>query len=154
MKQGILMPFDGSPNATQALRLAIEMAKVFGEPIILLNVQPTFETVHTKMFFNKSQIHEYQMELHQEVIAPAVELLKSEGVEFVTKLRIGDAKTQVGLEAAGGRIDADACSAEGVRMIVMGSRGMNAVVGGVLGSVSYGVLHQAPCPVVVVPYSC
>lgn len=154
MKQGILVPFDGSPNATQALRLAIDMAKALDDSIILLNVQPTFETIHTKMFFNKSQIQEYQQELYQEVIAPAVELLQAEGIKFETKLRIGDAKTQVSLEAAGGRIDADACSAEGVRMIIMGSRGMNAVVGGVLGSVSYGVLHQAPCPVMVVPYSC
>lgn len=154
MKKGILVPFDGSANATQALRLAIEMSKALGESVILLNVQPTFETVHTKMFFSKNQIHDYQVQLNQETIAPAVEILQAGEVEFTPRLRIGDAKTQICLEAAGGRIDADACSAEGVRMIIMGSRGMNAVVGGVLGSVSYGVLHQAPCPVLVVPYAC
>ena len=154
MKQGILVPFDGSANANQALKLAVEMAKAMGEGVILLNVQPTMETLHTKMFFSKTQIHDYQMELSQEITAPATELLQNAGVEFTSKVRIGDAKTQICLEAAGGKVDADACSAEGVRFIVMGSRGMNAVVGGVLGSVSYGVLHQAPCPVVVVPYSC
>ena len=154
MRQGILVPYDGSSNAVQALKLAIEMAKALGESIIVLNVQPTFETVHTKMFFSKSQIQEYQQQLFKEVIAPAVELLQSEKVDYTENLRIGDAKTQICLEAAGGRIDADACSAEGVRMIIMGSRGMNAMVGGVLGSVSYGVLHQAPCPVMVVPFSC
>lgn len=155
MKQGILVPFDGSDNATQALKLAIELANVLKEKIILLNVQPSFETLHTKLFFGKNQIQEYQEELFNEVIKPAVELLQSQGIEYTTKLRIGEPKTQVLLEAWGGKLDEEACcSTEGVRMIVMGSRGMNAVIGGILGSVSHGVLHQAPCPVTIVPYSC
>jgi nucleotide-binding universal stress UspA family protein len=154
MKQGILVPFDGSANATQALRLAIEMAEMFGENIILLNVQPSFETFHTKMFFTKHQIHEYQQELSREVTAAAVKILNQAGVPFITKMRVGDAKVQICQEAAGGTEEVEACTDAGVRLIIMGSRGMNAVVGGVLGSVSYGVLHHAPCPVVVVPFSC
>lgn len=47
-----------------------------------------------------------------------------------------------------------ACQLIGARLIVMGSRGLNAVLGSVLGSVSMGVLHKAPCPVTIVPYSC
>ena len=39
-------------------------------------------------------------------------------------------------------------------MIVMGSRGMNPIMGGVLGSVSYGVINSALCPVTIVPFSC
>lgn len=154
MKKGIVVPFDGSANAIEAVRAAIDLAKAFGENIILLNVQPSFKTVHTKMFFSNAQIQEYQNDLYQEVIKSAVVILKEAGVEFTTKLRVGDAKAQIILEASGSSVDAEACSEDGARFIVMGSRGMNAVLGSVLGSVSYGVLHQAVCPVVIVPHSC
>ena len=50
MKQDILVPYDGSANASKALRVAIDMAKMFNEKIVLLNVQPSYETPHTKQF--------------------------------------------------------------------------------------------------------
>ncbi|MBP2636491.1 MAG: putative universal stress protein [Firmicutes bacterium] len=154
MKKNILVPFDGSQNATEALRLAITIAKLTQEKVVVLNIQPSFHSVHTKMFFSETVIHEYQDQLFRETISAAEEILRNAGVEYELKLRIGDAKEQICLEAAGGNPAQDGCATTGIRMIIMGSRGMNPVLGGVLGSVSYGVVNAAPCPITIVPYSC
>jgi len=154
MKQNILVPFDGSANAAEALRVAIDMAKAFNEKIILLNVQPSYETPHTKQFFNKTQIDDYREQMANEALQPGEEILKQSGVESITKRRVGDAREQICMEARADSPEGEVCKTLGVRMIVMGSRGLNAVLGSMLGSVSTGVLHHAPCPVVIVPYSC
>jgi nucleotide-binding universal stress UspA family protein len=154
MKTGILVPFDGSKNAIEALQLAITMAKALDERLIVLNVQPSFQTAHTKMFFSQYDIHEYQEQLFHLVIKPAEKILKETQVEYDIKLRIGDAKDQICREATGDKLGETACSDTGVRWIVMGSRGMNPVIGGVLGSISYGVVNAAPCPITIVPYAC
>jgi nucleotide-binding universal stress UspA family protein len=154
MKQDILVPFDGSDNAKEALRAAIEMAKAFNEKIVLLNVQPSYETPHTKRFFSQNQIDEYRNQMADEAIRPGEEILKQSGCRFITKLRVGDAREQICMEAQTDNMEGAACKDLGMRLIVMGSRGLNAVLGSVLGSVSMGVLHNAPCPVTIVPYSC
>lgn len=143
MKKDILAPFDGSTNATDALKEAISIAKALGEKIVLLNVQPTFATVHTKIFFTPKDVEQYQEQLCRETVAPALEILKKSGVPFDVRLRAGNPKDVI-LEEAG--------QGEGVRMIVMGSRGLRMVAGFFLGSTSYGVLQEANCPVTVVPY--
>src|SRR3989339_1305267 len=154
MKQDILVPFDGSANATEALRVAIDMAKVFNEKIVLLNVQPSFETPHTKRFFSQNQIDDYRVQMADEAMQPGKDILKQSGVGFITKLLVGDPREQICREARGDSAEGAACKDRGMRLIVMGSRGLNAVLGSVLGSVSMGVLHNAPCPVTIVPYSC
>ena len=154
MKQDILVPFDGSANATEALRVAIDMAKAFNEKIVLLNVQPSFETPHTKRFFNQKQIDDYRNQMAHEELQPGKDILKQSGVGFITKTRVGDPREQICMEARSDSAEGEACKDRGMRLIVMGSRGLNAVLGSVLGSVSMGVLHHASCPVTIVPYSC
>lgn len=155
MKKNILVPFDGSENAIEALHLAVTLAKLLQEKVIVLNVQPSFHTAHTKMFFKESTIRDYQEQLFQETIVPATKILEESGLEYEMKLRTGDAKEQICQEAAAGIADkAAGCATTGIRLIVMGSRGMNPVIGGVLGSVSYGVVNAALCPVTIVPFSC
>lgn len=151
MKKDILVPFDGSQNAIEALNWAIVLATALDEKITVLNVQPSFHTVHTKMFFGEQHIREYQEQLFHAAVAPAEELLKATSVRYSIKLRIGDAKEQICAEAKG-NCEEEHCVNSGSRMIIMGSRGMNPIMGGVLGSVSYGVVNGAPCPVTIVPH--
>ncbi len=143
MKTGLLVPFDGSQNATEALRLAITLAKALNEKLLVLNVQPGFRTVHTKLLFSEDEMREYQEQLFQEALEPMKKELEASGIQYELKLRIGDARQQIITEAKNSSI----------RMIVMGSRGMNPILGGVLGSVSYGVVNAAVCPVTIVPLS-
>lgn len=154
MRRGLLVPFDGSENATEALRVAIGLAKSLGEKLIVLNVQLNFRTIHTKMFFNEKTIQEYQQQLFQEAVEPVKTMLQDSGVEYEVKLRIGDAKEQIVLEAGGETAHQPGCSDTGVKMIIMGSRGMSPILGSVLGSVSHAVVNMASCPVTIVPFSC
>ena len=98
------------------------------------------------MFFDEKDIHEFQEQLCREDVAPAVEMLKGGGVPFAIMLRAGVPKEAIIKAASAGGDD-------GIRIIVMGSRGMNPIMGGFLGSTSYGVLQEAPCPVMIVPHA-
>jgi nucleotide-binding universal stress UspA family protein len=154
MKQDILVPYDGSANATEALRVAIDLAKALKEKIVLLNVQPSYETPHTKRFFSQNKIDDFRNQMADEALQPGKDILKESGVEFFAKMLVGDAREQICKVATADSAEGAACQIIGVRLIVMGSRGLNAVLGSVLGSVSMGVLQKAPCPVTIVPYSC
>ncbi len=145
MNKNILVPFDGSPNATEALKKAIALAECLGDKVVLLNVQPSFQTAHTKIFFDPKDIHEYQLQLCREAAAPAVKILKDSGVPFDVRMLIGHPKDIILQEAAKE-------GEEGASLIVMGSRGLNPVIGAFLGSTSYGVLQETRVPVMIVPH--
>ena len=140
MRKNIIVPFDGSDSAQEALRVAIEMAEKYQESIILINVQPSFTTPHTTLFFKDSDMKEYQQIQYEEAIAPGLQILKESNIPFETQLIIGYPKDEICNEAA----------KRNIRCIVIGSRGHSLFVGSVLGSVSQGVLYRAECPVMVV----
>lgn len=150
MGRGILVPFDGSDNAVAALQTAITLAKALEEHIILLNIQPSFQTLHTKLFFNRQAIRGYQEQLFANAVAEGRRLLDEAGVDYTVKMRVGDAGEQICLEANEFQQDEDAWAGCGVRWIVMGAHGLR-MAGKVLGSVGYGVVKAAPCPVMIVP---
>ncbi len=151
MRKGILVPFDGSENATAALREAAIIGEALGEQLVVLNVQPRYQTMHVKMFFSEKDIEAYQRQQAKEVLAPAEEFLQGRKAAFVTKMRAGNFVEEICAEADA---NIEGCGDNGARYIVMGYRGMNPVFGGLLGSVSYGVLHHAKCPVHLVPPIC
>ncbi|MDU4959391.1 MAG: universal stress protein [Sporomusaceae bacterium] len=154
MKKGILVPVDGSKNALEALRVAIGLAKALQENLIVLNVQPNFQTPNVRRFFRDEDVQQYQEQMYREVMEPVRRQLDEAGVEYRLKMLIGKAKDEILFQADPFAAEQEACTTTGVRMIVMGSRGMGPIAGGILGSVSYGVLQAAPCPVTIVPYSC
>jgi len=53
-------------------------------------------------------------------------------------------REQICQEARADSAEGGVCKDSGMRFIVMGSRGLNALFGSILGSVSTGVLHHAP----------
>lgn len=140
IRKNILVPTDGSKDANLALKEAISFAKILNEKIILLNVQPNLTTYNTRRFFSESEIREYEKQLSEEALAPALEVLKEAGIQYEVKVRIGDAKQQIMQEA----------KEQQVRTIVIGAKGQGAILGTLLGSVSHGLVQQSPCPVMVV----
>ncbi|NLY35419.1 MAG: universal stress protein [Alcaligenaceae bacterium] len=146
MAKTILVPFDGSSNANKALDWAISLAKVSGFKILLLNVQPSFRTVHAKTFFNKSDLEEYQQQLFKEATEGVEDKLKTSGIPYNLKLDIGDPKERIVEEVRN-----SAKGEDRIELIVMGSRGTNPVFSGVLGSVSYAIINAGVCPVTIIP---
>lgn len=136
----ILVPVDGSDHSKEALKEAIKMAKAFSAKILLLNVQPHYDTAHTKIFFSKEEIRSYAEELGEEVFKPYLPLLEEEGIPYEKKVEMGNPAERIVETAEKWKAD----------YIVMGARGLGPLRGTLLGSVSYGVIHQASCPVLIV----
>jgi nucleotide-binding universal stress UspA family protein len=141
MKDKILVAVDGSENALQALKEAVNLAKALPAKIMILNVQPSFQTFHTKLFINEDIIRDYQNELFENATKSAIEYLKATDVEYEVKLLIGDPVQKICQYA----------DEVAPRFIFLGSRGLGMIKKTVLGSVSNGVLHETKTPILIIP---
>lgn len=141
MENTILVPVDGSDHSRRALKFAVHIAKGLQAKIIVLNVQLSLNTRNVKRFISQEELHEYQEGEAQEAIDKVLDIVQDQGLEVVTKSRIGLPDMEICKEA----------EEEQATMIVMGTRGLGAFKRNILGSVSYSVLHEAPVPVTVVP---
>lgn len=141
MKYTFVVPVDGSSSARNALEYAIQIANAIKAEIVLMNVQPSFShSPNVKKFFDEQEIREYQLQNGQEVLTPAEQLLEQNSIPYTSIIRTGDPGVEICNEA----------KERGAMGIIMGSRGMGPIRGMILGSVSYSVLHNAPCPVTIV----
>ncbi|MBL4950739.1 universal stress protein [Neobacillus sp. YIM B02564] len=141
MSEKILVAVDGSINSVEALKEAERLAAAFQSKLFLVNVQPSFNMIHTKLFISEKLIKEYQQELFENATKPAVDYLKSKNIDYELLMRIGDPVQQI----------CKLAKELAVTHIVIGTRGMGPVKGVVLGSVSNGILHEAKVPVLIVP---
>lgn len=81
-----------------------------------------------------------QMRRGEELVARAIQTLRTAGMKVSPAIEVGDPKTRIIDHAAEWHAD----------MIVLGSHGRNAVMRFLLGSVSEAVARHAPCSVVIV----
>lgn len=137
----IVVPIDGSDHANNALAYAASIAKATGDILVLLNVQPRFEETLETPPHNDEEIAADHEKKGEQALQNAAKKVEEAGVQYEMKVRIGLATIEIAQEAK----EREATS------IIMGSRGMGPVVSKALGSVSYGVLHLAPCPLTLVP---
>ncbi|HEY2326105.1 MAG TPA: universal stress protein [Gaiellaceae bacterium] len=143
MTNKIVLATDGSPSAEDATREALELAWAFGQPLIAVSVEHV--TLPSYGYYGYSEIH---AELHETerahvlgVLAETARLAEEAGVECETVACNGDVVDEVCRVAR----EQDA------RMIVVGAHGWGPIHRMVFGSVSTGVMHGAPCPVLIVP---
>jgi len=141
MENTLLVPVDGSDHSRRALKFAVHIAKGLNAKIIILNVQLSLNTRNVNRFIGKEELHKYQEGEAQEAINKVLDVVEGQDLEVVTKFRIGLPDMEICKEA----------EEEGVTLIIMGTRGLGAFKRNILGSVSYSVVHEAPCPVTVVP---
>ena len=136
----ILVPTDFSDHAEKALDTAIELAKVFGSRVELLNAYD-FGQWTTLADVTFSELAEEKLRLAaSKKLQPLVERTKAEGVEVSTHLSFGDPSLEIVERAE--KTNAD--------LIVMGTRGLGAVKHLFLGSVAARTIQTAPCPVLTV----
>ncbi|MCC5969288.1 MAG: universal stress protein [Pararhodobacter sp.] len=141
----ILVPFDGSSGAEDAIRKAVELAGLTGGEIVLLTVyrhhsmlEASFSMVRPADPGNMDEI----MRKHaQEVAEHGKAVARDAGAEKVRAfIKSGPpARTIVAWSKE-----------KDVDLIVLGSRGLGSVEGYLLGSVSHKVTGLAQCPVLVV----
>ena len=136
MSAGVIVGYDGSDCAKEALRVAVEVGQAYGEPVTIAfgyQISPV-----------GGEDHDYHLALR----------------ELATK-RLQEAKALVGDDA--GQIDAviveeapaDAlvrlAAERNARLIVVGTRGERPLHGALLGSTPHKLLQLSERPVLVVP---
>jgi nucleotide-binding universal stress UspA family protein len=140
----ILFATDGSPCASEAQRTAIELASQLCAPLVVVAViRPALPPAG------------YGAHGYSNVVAAAARAEHERLEELLAS--VADAADQVGVSCAtvlaNRRIAEEICrraSAYDARLIVVGSHGWSAARRLVSGSVSTGLVHTAPCPVLVV----
>lgn len=136
-----LVPIDGSDSALRALQHAlVELNGQAGAELHLLSVRaPPVHTIPSKLVPPDLIYRELRRE-GEALLEQAEAAARAAGVASVRHVRVG----HPGAEIA-------ACAAEhGCDAIVMGTRGMGAMAGMLLGSVSTKVVHLAALPVTLV----
>lgn len=139
----ILVPIDGSKNSLKALSHAIMLARSFAAEISILYVSvlsqqvPLYDQVKgSKIPANASTD---PVNFAKTILSEAIKQVP-EGIQVQTHNELGEPRTAITDFAAQNAYD----------IIVVGSRGLGAISGLLLGSVSTYVVHHSPCPVLVV----
>lgn len=138
----VLVATDGSPAATRAVEVGVELAAARGVEVILVHFSPAAGPL-----FEADPVHgpsQGEIEAADPVLRAAAEAARARGVP--ARLEIADERGTDNVAAAivgmAEGVDAD--------LIVVGTRGRGALASTLLGSVARGVLELAEVPVVVV----
>ena len=137
----ILLATDGSPSAAKATEEAVRLARATGWPLTIVTA---WHIPVTGFAYDPLVVVDDLIESVRESATRALETAaaaaRAAGVEPETKLVEGAPADQI----------CELAETLGATMIVIGSHGWGAVRRLLFGSVSWAVLHHAPCSVLVV----
>ena len=143
-RKPILLATDGSPSAADAQGEAIELARLIGAPLVVVSVAHlALPTTGYAGYGYSNVVAELTDQEHKRVkklLAQVKETAEAEGVSCTTVVADGFPVDEICRRAA----DYD------VQLIVAGSHGWGAARRFLSGSISTGLVHSAPCPVLVV----
>jgi nucleotide-binding universal stress UspA family protein len=138
----ILVPVDGSDNALRAVHYAISVAREHrSATIYLVNVHP--EPIvygEISLYVDRAKVEAAQRDHAEALLKPAAEAVAAAGIPFTKEILIGDVAPSVVRRA----------EELGCDVIVMGTRGLAALGGFVMGSVATKVVHLTKLPVTLV----
>ena len=137
----ILVAVDGSESSDRAVSHLLKKLAWYKDTleVHLLNVQPALPAGVAR-FVPSDQLHDYHREHAESALASARAILDGAKVRYVTHIGVGEPAHVITGYAKEKSID----------QIVMGTRGLGAVTGMVLGSVTTKVLSLAEVPVLLV----
>ena len=143
-KKPILFATDGSPSAEEAQWEAFELAERFDAPLLVVSVAHMAVPAVGYAGYGYSnvvaELGEAEHKRVKELLASVAETAETEGVHCSTV-------------AADGLVVEEICkkaSEYDAQLIVVGSHGWGTARRLISGSVSTGLVHSAPCPVLVV----
>jgi nucleotide-binding universal stress UspA family protein len=145
MFKRIMVPFDGSVGAAQALGKAVELKKLCGAELMILTVYRHHSLLEASFSVqrpgDRGNIDEIMRDHAKEVAEAGRSLAREAGAEDVHAfIKSGQpARTIIGF-----------AKEHDVDLILLGSRGLGSVEGFLIGSVSHKVTALAECPVMVV----
>ncbi|RPH42509.1 MAG: universal stress protein [Burkholderiales bacterium] len=137
----ILIAIDGSPASLEAARYGLRLARDgLRTGFVLATVQEPTYLYEMVLAPNAEALERISGAVGRRVLAPAEALFEAAGVSYEREIGSGDPATAL-LEIA---------QRHGCTAILMGARGMGALRGMLLGSVSQAVIQRATVPVTVV----
>lgn len=142
--KNILVPVDFSTMTPEVVGAASRMARRLQWSMTLLNVAPRQADALGKQLFRREVINpvpEDVLEDYRKLEALAAGVRETDGVECEIRMVRGRPVATILDEAR--RMD--------VELIIMGAHDRKSLFKKLLGSVSAGVLEQAPCPMLVIP---
>lgn len=138
MFKKILVGYDGSAHAQQALKVALDLAKKYGAAVAAVSVAHIPDFADTRDEINGAL--QDAEKFYAQPLAQARALAASEGVALETRIVPGHPADAV----------VHLAEKEGYDLIVVGARGLSGVKRYLLGSVSEKTVRYAHCPVLVV----
>jgi nucleotide-binding universal stress UspA family protein len=143
----IIVPSDGSKTAKKAAAYAIGLAKQLNAAIIILSVIDKRSLIAQTIPASEAPRHtiepiDYYLKEAAEVFTADIKkMCDKNGVESIVYIKAGHPVDVIVKEAKRSKSD----------LIIMGSHGRSALSAAVLGSVSYGVIHNdTKIPVLIV----
>lgn len=133
----VVLGYEESPGTEQALRVAIEMAAAFGEPLVLVYGAEPPGIVGAEY----ESHYEAVRQVGRDALAHALKAARAAGIE--TTVEILDEKPAQAL--------IDAATRHHARVIVVGSWSESPLRGALLGATPHKLLHLSPFPVLCVP---
>lgn len=138
MYNRILLAVDGSENSLRAAKEAVKLVSL--SPGCNVEVISVADFSKSKSEILHTQGKE-ELELkRRQKLAPVEELLRQGKVTYKLKILHGEPGPTI----------IDYANKEKVEMVIIGSRGLNALQEMVLGSVSHKVVKRVHCPVMIV----
>lgn len=134
----VVIATDGSGSAERAVIVGARMARTLGTRAVIVYVRPSIALLGEPDYQQKLS---EQMAYARAAIERAETLVGQEGCEADTEILEGNPRDRV----------VELAQARDAPMIVVGSRGLGAVTGALLGSVSSAIIHRTDRPVLVVP---
>lgn len=147
MISSILVPTDGSKTSQKAAAYAVDLAGQLGAKVFVMSVidkrlfmGQTIPAAKTPKHITEP-VEDYLQSVATEYVEEVKKMCDKSGVESKTSVRIGYPVEEILKEARKKKAS----------LIVMGSRGRSALSATVLGSVSYGIIHNdKSIPVLIV----
>ena len=150
----VLVPLDGSEHSQRALETAIQITKKFRGKMILLHIYSVAVTpvivpepmtltpagVPVVTSAEISKMLEASREVGHKILKEGEKIAESAGLRVESVLREGNTVQEIIKMAKEDQFS----------LIVMGARGISKIRELLMGSVSEGVIKNAPCPVLVV----
>jgi nucleotide-binding universal stress UspA family protein len=138
----IILATDGSETAAAATEAAIAEAHALDAPLVVVTV---WDVLYSQFGFPVGPVmpslDHVEHDEADKVSATAADRARAAGIDVDVVTRRGFTVEEICRVA----------EEQNARMIVLGTHGWGAIRRMVFGSVSTGVLHHAPCPVLVVP---
>jgi nucleotide-binding universal stress UspA family protein len=134
----VIIATDGSESAEQAVVAGARVAHTLGTKAVLVYVRPSIGPLGEPYYQEKLT---EQMAHARAALDRAQTLARQERCEADAEILEGTAAEQI----------VELARARNAPLIVVGSRGLGAVAGALLGSVSSAIIHRADRPVLVVP---